>query len=41
MEGDILRMVAPLEAEDAARAAAAAAGRRVPVVSGYVGRTAR
>jgi ATP-dependent Lhr-like helicase len=38
MEGDMLRMLAPLDGEDAMTVAAAAAGRRVPVVSGYVGR---
>ncbi len=38
MEGDMLRMLAPLEPGDAANVAAAAAGRRVPVVNGYVGR---
>jgi ATP-dependent Lhr-like helicase len=38
MEGDMLRLLAALEGEDAARVAAAAAGRRVPVVSGFVGR---
>jgi ATP-dependent Lhr-like helicase len=38
MEGDMLRMLAPLEPADAANVAAAAAGRRVPVVRGYVGR---
>ena len=38
MEGDMLRMLATLEPGDAANVAAAAAGRRVPVVSGYVGR---
>jgi ATP-dependent Lhr-like helicase len=38
MEGDMLRRLAELDATVAAEAAAAAAGRRVPVVSGYVGR---
>jgi hypothetical protein len=38
MEGDMLRTLGDLEASVAADAAAAAAGRRVPVVSGYVGR---
>jgi ATP-dependent Lhr-like helicase len=38
MEGDMLRMLDDLEPEAAADAAAAAAGRRVPVLSGYVGR---
>jgi len=41
MEGDMLRLLTPLEGEDASRVAAAAAGRRVPVVSGYVGRFGR
>jgi ATP-dependent Lhr-like helicase len=41
MEGDMLRMFAPLPPDDAARVAAAAAGRRVPVISGYVGRVGR
>ena len=41
MEGDMLRMLAPLEGEDAASVAAAAAGRRVPVIRGYVGRFGR
>jgi ATP-dependent Lhr-like helicase len=40
MEGDELRTLAPLEPDVALQAAAAAAGRRVPVVSGYVGRRA-
>jgi ATP-dependent helicase Lhr and Lhr-like helicase len=40
MEGDELRALAPLDADVALQAAAAAAGRRVPVVSGYVGRRA-
>jgi ATP-dependent Lhr-like helicase len=38
MEGDMLRALADLEPSVAAEAAAAAAGRRVPVLSGYVGR---
>jgi ATP-dependent Lhr-like helicase len=38
MEGDMLRTLAELEPAAAAEAAAAAAGRRVPVLSGYVGR---
>ena len=38
MEGDMLRTLADLEPGIAAEAAAAAAGRRVPVISGYVGR---
>jgi ATP-dependent Lhr-like helicase len=38
MEGDMLRTMAELEPAVAAEAAATAAGRRVPVVSGYVGR---
>jgi ATP-dependent Lhr-like helicase len=38
MEGDLLRTFGDLEPELAADAAAAAAGRRVPVVSGFVGR---
>jgi ATP-dependent helicase Lhr and Lhr-like helicase len=38
MEGDLLRTFVDLDPELAADAAAAAAGRRVPVVSGYVGR---
>jgi ATP-dependent Lhr-like helicase len=38
MEGDMLRTLSELEPAVAADAAAAAAGRRVPVVSGYVGR---
>jgi len=40
MECDMLRQLRDLDAETAAEAAAAAAGRRVPVVSGYVGRLA-
>jgi ATP-dependent Lhr-like helicase len=38
MEGDMLRVLAPVDATRAAAVAEAAAGRRVPVVSGYVGR---
>jgi len=38
MEGDLLRTFGNLEPELAADAAAAAAGRRVPVISGFVGR---
>jgi ATP-dependent Lhr-like helicase len=38
MEGDMLRTLAELEPPVATEAAAAAAGRRVPVLSGYVGR---
>jgi ATP-dependent Lhr-like helicase len=38
MEGDMLRVLAPVEPALAATVAAAAAGRRVPVLSGYVGR---
>jgi ATP-dependent Lhr-like helicase len=38
MEGDMLRMLAETDPATAAAAAAAAAGRRVSVVSGYVGR---
>ena len=38
MEGDLLRTFAELEPDLAADAAAAAAGRRVPVISGFVGR---
>ena len=38
MEGDMLRTLAELEPAVAAEAAATAAGRHVPVVSGYVGR---
>jgi ATP-dependent Lhr-like helicase len=40
MEGDLLRTLAELEPDVAAQAAAAAAGRTVPVVRGYVGRRA-
>ena len=38
MEGDIIRVLAPVAPALAADVAAAAAGRRVPVLSGYVGR---
>jgi ATP-dependent helicase Lhr and Lhr-like helicase len=38
MEGDVLKGLAEVEPTVAAEAAAAAAGRRVPVFSGYVGR---
>jgi ATP-dependent Lhr-like helicase len=38
MEGDMLRVLAPVDAALAAQVAEAAAGRRVPVVRGYVGR---
>jgi ATP-dependent Lhr-like helicase len=38
MEGDMLRMLAQLDPGIAPDVAAAAAGRRVPVLSGYVGR---
>ena len=38
MEGDMLKTLAPLDADVAEQAAAAAAGRRVPVVRGFVGR---
>jgi ATP-dependent Lhr-like helicase len=38
MEGDMLKTLADLEPEVAIEAAAAAAGRKVPVISGYVGR---
>ena len=38
MEGDMLRTFGTLDRETAADAAAAAAGRRVPVISGFVGR---
>jgi ATP-dependent Lhr-like helicase len=41
MEGDMLRTLAEVEPGVAAQAAALAAGRRVPVVSGYVGRIGR
>jgi ATP-dependent Lhr-like helicase len=40
MEGDMLRVLAEVDAPTAADAAAAAAGRRVPVIAGYVGRPA-
>jgi ATP-dependent Lhr-like helicase len=39
MEGDMLRTLAEADAAVLAEAAAIAAGRRVPVVHGYVGRT--
>ncbi|HEY5618695.1 MAG TPA: DEAD/DEAH box helicase [Vicinamibacterales bacterium] len=38
MEGDLLKRLADVDPDVAAKAAAAAAGRRVPVLSGYVGR---
>jgi ATP-dependent helicase Lhr and Lhr-like helicase len=38
MEGDMLRMLATVDPAISADVAAAAAGRRVPVVSGFVGR---
>jgi ATP-dependent Lhr-like helicase len=38
LEGDMLRMLEPVDASIAPDVAAAAAGRRVPVLSGYVGR---
>jgi hypothetical protein len=38
MEGDMLRVLAPVDSALALQVAAAAAGRRVPVVSGFVGR---
>ena len=38
MEGDMLRALAPIDAAVATAVAEAAAGRRVPVLSGYVGR---
>jgi ATP-dependent Lhr-like helicase len=38
MEGDMLRVLAETDPDTSARAAAAAAGRHVPVLSGYVGR---
>jgi ATP-dependent Lhr-like helicase len=38
MEGDMLRMLEQVDARIAPDVAAAAAGRRVPVLSGYVGR---
>jgi ATP-dependent Lhr-like helicase len=38
LEGDFLRMLAEVDGETAVAAATAAAGRRVPVLSGFVGR---
>ncbi len=38
MEGDMLRILEPIDPAIARDVAAAAAGRRVPVISGYVGR---
>lgn len=38
MEGDMLRSLGEVEPDVAAEAAALAAGRRVPVITGYVGR---
>ena len=38
MEGDMLRQLTAVDPDIAAEVAAAAAGRRVPVLSGYVGR---
>ena len=38
MEGDMLRTFGDLDAATAADTAAAAVGRRVPVIAGYVGR---
>jgi ATP-dependent Lhr-like helicase len=38
MEGDMLRSLSALEPEVASQAAALAAGRKVPVVAGYVGK---
>jgi ATP-dependent Lhr-like helicase len=38
LEGDMLRALAPVDGDIAEAAAAAAAGRRVPVLSGWVGR---
>ena len=38
MEGDMLRTLADMDPDVAGDAAALAAGRRVPVSSGYVGR---
>ena len=38
LEGDMLRTLGEVEPEIAADVAAAAAGRRVPVLSGFVGR---
>jgi ATP-dependent Lhr-like helicase len=40
MEGDMLRMLTDVDPSIAADVAAAAAGRRVPVLSGFVGRLA-
>jgi hypothetical protein len=40
LEGDMLRTLGDIDPSIAADVAAAAAGRRVPVVSGYVGRLA-
>ena len=40
MEGDCLRSLAELDDSKAMEVAAALAGRRVPVTSGFVGRTA-
>src|SRR5204863_204705 len=40
MEGDCLRPLAEIEPAQAMEVAAALAGRRVPVTSGFVGRTA-
>ena len=37
----MLRVLGETDPETAARAAAAAAGRRVPVISGYVGRASQ
>jgi hypothetical protein len=39
MEGDMLRTLAEIDPSIASDVAAAAAGRRVPVFSGFVGRT--
>jgi ATP-dependent Lhr-like helicase len=38
MEGDLLRSLSAVDPDVAREAAALAAGRRVPVVTGYVGR---
>jgi hypothetical protein len=38
LEGDLLRTLSPLDPELASAAAAAAAGRQVPVIRGFVGR---
>ena len=38
LEGDMLRTLSPVDDSIAADVAAAAAGRRVPVLSGWVGR---